>query len=721
MKLGSLTLLALVSTQHVVHGQGTSLLNGLIQTSTPVDAYANFALDVKEMKSQLLAGQFEDAAKIYREGGNAIADNGSVLTLKSLSTEATYGDLPPYLFHLYGLARKGFSSSDFGTNRLYAHNYVELLLHDSNSGTLAADAVLALSVWMECSRYLWDTLANCRSVTFDGSHSLERFMSAWIGAEQTLDDGYGLFFLAQKASQLFGNTDALSPTNNDILKLYEKMQKILSIDGTCKSVPGRNSFEETYSLILRIQSKMMIPLAQLLISSLLEEDLPAIKMYAYAFIPQIAQCKHSKFVYLRDKLIRNTSFDKSEFKKIIGVIQSTFDCLGFTCDEVGAYKDDVLPKCVDIPPPYPLAGYHPTTNVHQHGKIDLDILQIRVLCELEAWDQAYLIYTYGKNSFIEFDNIAQSNYRTLKAMAKTKSRNLVAPYYNKFSTFYNDPDYADTTITNAFHGAGSFANMSTMQRAEMIMMTIQYQVMYMYSMAELQRSVDDCFSQDPNRQKSMFLAWDESAAYVIGSLEGPKLGGSPSDGMLLYHLANFMCKEFGTCSGNGWSRAMTIYQELLYAGKGEMEAPDCQTLAEDSRRIMHLVMIPVIQAIIWYAVKLQYLGADSTDQRLAEAEAITRAILPIVNTYSSPASDILERNMLMSGTQPVPDGAQVVAHALYDILDDFGIDCVQIGTFEGVNACRRGEFGSGSSLSHGLFLKLLVTLIVCVFMVQFIN
>ena len=366
-----------------------------------------------------------------------------------------------------------------------------------------------------------------------------------------------------------------------------------------------------------------------------------------AVVPQLSKCQRSKFLYLKEKLITDQAFERASFGRIIGVLQSSFDCLGFTCEEVGDYKDHVLPKCVDIPPPYPLAGYHPSENVHQHAKIDLDIHQIKIFTEMRAWEAANLVYSYGRNSVIDYESGDHGHFRALKAMAKTKGRNIVTPFYANFNSFYDDPNYADSIITDGIYGRGRFSGMPIAQTGEIVVMTIQYQVLYVYAMSQMQRSVNDCYSQDPNRRKSMLQAWDESAAYLIGSLEGPKAGGSFADGDLLYSLANKMCKEFRNCSGNGWANSVTILLELIYAGRGEMEAPDCDAMKLEFEKIKHIVLIPVIQAVILYAVRNQYLEIDSQAKQLGEGEAMTKAILPIVNSYASESAEFLRRNMVI--------------------------------------------------------------------------
>ena len=130
----------------------------------------------------------------------------------------------------------------------------------------------------------------------------------------------------------------------------------------------------------------------------------------------------------------------------------------------------------------------------------------------------------------------------------------------------------------------------------------------------------------------------------------------------------------------------------LFAGRGEMDAPDCDAMKWESEKIKHIVLIPVIQSVILYAVRNQYLEIDSQAKQLGEGEAMTKAILPIVNSYASESAEFLRRNMVIeAGVKPVQDGPKAVADAMHEVLDDFGISCLIIGSVGGINACKSIE------------------------------
>jgi hypothetical protein len=108
---------------------------------------------------------------------------------------------------------------------------------------------------------------------------------------------------------------------------------------------------------------MMIPLLQLLIDALMQQDIERVKLHALAVVPQVSQCRPSVYKRLKEELLGDSiSFGKN--RDIIFDLQQTYDCFGVTCADIGAYKVDQVPQCEDFPTNYPIAEYTPTTQVH---------------------------------------------------------------------------------------------------------------------------------------------------------------------------------------------------------------------------------------------------------------------------------------------------------------------------------------------------------------------
>ena len=84
---------------------------------------------------------------------------------------------------------------------------------------------------------------------------------------------------------------------------------------------------------------------------------------------------------------RSTIFNRNDYQtedreQVINLLQSTFSCLGFTCQDVGAYHD-IIPQCKDNATMV-LAGYESRTNVKSKSMVDLDILQVKIFSPVQA-------------------------------------------------------------------------------------------------------------------------------------------------------------------------------------------------------------------------------------------------------------------------------------------------------------------------------------------------
>ena len=72
--------------------------------------------------------------------------------------------------------------------------------------------------------------------------------------------------------------------------------------------------------------------------------------------------------YLKKQLITDLPYDSRDINDIIRALQSTYRCIGITCDEVGSPRDVDAPICERQSELAPLAGYTPTTDVREVGK-----------------------------------------------------------------------------------------------------------------------------------------------------------------------------------------------------------------------------------------------------------------------------------------------------------------------------------------------------------------
>jgi len=278
-------------------------------------------------------------------------------------------------------------------------------------------------------------------------------------------------------------------------------------------------------------------------------------------------------------------------------------------------------------------------------------------------------------------------------LAVDGNRKIADPYYSDFVEYHNAPNYADRVILQTLRKQGSWgATASSEQATAVVTKTASFQILYMTILSKLATSVKNCNENHLGVEDADdLLPWDEAAALLIGSLEGPKQGGSYDleDGQLFWNLADKRAIQFHTNNKEGYSLINEELEDLLFAGRAEATTLDCQNLERSADRIRHLIMLPLIQSTIRYAVLNQGLSTSSASANLALGEVYSLAVLPLVSKYDDNAAQLIRENMVIRTDAPVvPDGPQLVSNAFYQALDDFGYSCALVGFTIQADACE---------------------------------
>ena len=358
-----------------------------VTTLTDVDAISRIAFDIRDMAESLEQGEWVTARRIYETGKNApqydIYGNemDQWLSLQNMAKEMSDGKFnedPTYMFQQLGLANVGQTIADtIALHGAYADNYIMEQLNDYSSGTLGAQATAVLIVPMYAQHQLWDGLMDCIAI-YDGfnpeegtggkinpKQSFDNFIALYIGKGQTLApdwDGDMLYELAQAGGDLFETRDSEGEAlvNGVIREHYQSLQRLMSENDYCKRY---DTVKSVWYFVNRIIAKMYIPMTQMLIHSMKQEDQAhKVRMYALALIPQLSQCQPSIHRKLKDYLL-DKEYEREDFPRILELLQQTYDCLGFRCSDVGAYNDDEVAPCADYEDSHPLAAFIPKQDV----------------------------------------------------------------------------------------------------------------------------------------------------------------------------------------------------------------------------------------------------------------------------------------------------------------------------------------------------------------------
>jgi hypothetical protein len=377
------------------HGALNNLGDGMYIATTSVQNTASIARDLAEMESALSSGQPNLAKLIYGEGKNSqiFDENGQFLKLRSLrglSTDATLEMLDEPLFNIFLYAQQKIVNesstastkksplilNDVDGSRVFADNFVQKAFQatSESSRSLAAEASVALNVWMYLSHILYKTLESCGGGAFpdtDGVHAIDEFAALWIGNDQIVGDGQGylLYALAEEMGERFsmGKTGQVK-TNTVMLKLLNEARDELSVPNACSDT--LSTFTRLHDIVNDIMSQMIIPLVQGLIHNIQMNDKDRVELYAQAFVPLVAGCSPETFDFLYENLIR-ANYIVVESDAIIKRIRSTFQCLGIRCEDVGLHYseemvgDNNIPTCMDSAAIQSLAGYRPAHDVLQ--------------------------------------------------------------------------------------------------------------------------------------------------------------------------------------------------------------------------------------------------------------------------------------------------------------------------------------------------------------------
>jgi len=687
-----------------------------VATLTDVDAISRIAFDIRDMADHLERDEFIDARRIYQEGkhtpqydiyGNEKDKYLSLQRMANAGKMGMFDEDPSYMFQILGMVNVGTSVEDaIRTHGSYADSYVTELLNDYTSGTLGAQASTILIVSMYATHQLYDGMLDCFSV-YNGfspkegtsgkvnpKHSFDNFIALYIGAGQTLApdwDGDMLYELAQAGGEFFDrkDTEGESIVNSDIRQLYQSIQRTLSAEDYCQQ---DESVEMLWILLNKIIARTYIPMVQMLIHSMKQEDQAhKVKMYALAVIPQLSQCQPLAHTKLKQYLLDN-KYNKKDFSRILKLLQGSYDCLGFTCGEVGGYKvgtEDMVEECDDYEKYHPMVGFTPRYEVRTLSKTDLDILAVDQLLKFPSTTKnkmAQLYFKYGKATEVD-DNDFGFHSMSLHAMTQPSDEGQWSPYYSDYVKYFGRGLNDDSAIMKAFKRT---KKVNAEQRRAYIVSLMRYNVVPEYMMSLAGFSLQLCIDEEEDGDFSPVHYWDAFAALYIGSLEGTTQSTINDDGLMLWNLANNRARQFNTQTDESIARVNDEMKDLLFAGQSELEREDCVNFEKTVSRVLHLMLVPLIQSTIECAVMNQKFDADSTDKSLAIGEALAFSVLPIVSKYDETAAAVIERNMeRIPGVKPVAEGPQAVANAFYKIMDDLGWGCEYVGQHQGIDACEK--------------------------------
>mmetsp|Transcript_33005 Transcript_33005/g.76042 ORF Transcript_33005/g.76042 Transcript_33005/m.76042 type:complete len:673 (-) Transcript_33005:78-2096(-) len=606
-----------------------------------------------------------------------------------------------------------FASYSVG-KKYYEDRYIQLAV---------ARGSIALHVWMFVAHLLYEVADSCGSnlVARDvdqsgdgGLHAVDEVAAFYIGDNQKIGDhesGESLYNLAEKGRQYFGTTkEGQAKVNYQVITLLRQMKDIIKYSDGCKSSNNISTKNDIMTNADQILKLMTIPLVQMLIHNMYEyvafeskakKSELLIETFAKALLPQISTCSPSTYEFLVSNLYDaedEQNFMSSNFNDIVAALQKMYKCLGFTCAEVGSYilhgTAEAETECNDMQPGKHIVTYAPKSDIRDHSLIDLDILQMKMLMEVDAFDAAKHIFIYGRNSFSKYSSFF---YRSIFNIGSS-SVSSNSPFGPIFEDYYEGPDYGNQIAMRALNK--KIGGVMDNQMRAIVIESSNFIIFFGYILGLIWDVVRDCQSHKTS-VSSMEHTWDRAVAFYAGSLEN-KGSENNQDGQLLYHAANRLCPNFGTCNSEEGRKGNSLLNDKIMAGFLEgrdlIGTEDCVGLDRIARKTilpaMLAVLIQATLAAAFYATNAPSNSSSGlyTENVVAEAYVYASALVPLVHQVDRNSADLLVRNMIEplgiteEEGEPMPDGYVAIFSAFEKvILSEFetlwGMDCNLIGTF----------------------------------------
>jgi hypothetical protein len=312
----------------------------------------------------------------------------------------------------------------------------------------------------------------------------------------------------------------------------------------------------------------------------------------------------------------------------------------------------------------------------QYAMLDLDLREMDILMQMNAFEAAGDIYLYGKHSYMFGTN---GTSLSLAQVAKASERTSI-PLFSSFSMYYESDRFADKLIQGAITRSDEIFSES--DRRAIVLRASQVMVAYFGAISAMQDASSDCKANMGSTQ-----AWDTAAALMIGSLEGVANGGSFKEGYLLFDLAQEQCREFGTCTQNETAISNENLVTFLYAGRGEAKSKSCEALDNMRGRVSSTLLVPMIQATISASMRLSKKNYKRGDA--VEGFVFSSALLPIVAALDRSAADAIQEALDLNQDDRRPMDKTIIFAAFSRVYEELGINCRHIGKAEGVDACDK--------------------------------
>jgi len=273
-------------------------------------------------------------------------------------------------------------------------------------------------------------------------------------------------------------------------------------------------------------------------------------------------------------------------------------------------------------------------------------------------------------------NVAGENgFRSLQSLATHEDLNYSSTdetrIYKMYEEFYGDrPMFADDVTSEALldKGLAEFT----------VPVLLKAMVLPHYAIRSFFAALDVC-KENPSLAEEF---WDKGVAVLVGSIESAEVGDSGKGslhGQSWFALGKEYCGYFKCADGTIGTNAQSIppasikMMQNIEMGRQAIHQSNCNGVKSRVRAIESLMITPIIQGLLYHTAKRQLVNDDSS---YGSSWAFAKAIMPVIHVRQKADVEVLGNSLFTPGEFD----AKTLWAVIVLSLDDFGIDCKDIGS-----------------------------------------
>lgn len=587
---------------------------------------------------------------------------------------------------LYNFYRHAFRESDlFNYSTETIDNFPNTVVMDAfdfaNDIDLASEAIVVMIIFMKISHDLSSAITKCKEAKPDeATDYIETAFALYVGVGQSEggSDGHLFYSFAERVAT---NYMTLNDSSNEALvntKIRALFGEARDITMDTENVCDASNYVSLRRKVGSILSMMNLSLVRQFLF-LLEQNAHAteqtnyLELFGLAVLPQIETCQPTNYHYLTKEITDNgLNLDPALTLALVKAFKKSFHCFGLTCEDIYGVDNR---SCLGLEESSTYAGFSTESVVttvsgyieissdygvikldthalhFQDAQLDIDVLKISTLVKEGAIQEALEFYEFGDI----IDITSSSSLRQLVIEQGNVTNEM-------FTKYFDHSDDVHDLIVNAINGNQPFDEFNIHERSEAVVKTFQTMLFVQASMSSLfEAAYDDCTT-------GSFEHWDRATAYLIGSIEGKDFGGDfGNNGVSIFGLAKNMCDSFDVCTESNDAEVNKHLLATMSRGQDLISAESCPELQNYvEKRIMPLILVPLIQATIFYA----------DQNKPALFYIMGHAIYPFVYEVNSQAAVTIRQGSDINNVRI--DGMSTMV-AFNETLSGLSVDCSDVG------------------------------------------